>query len=109
MLRYETPFGTFNTYDQAAHAVSGKGFDPGKRITIKIAEPGEQRLSDCFDAVANPDDWRAPIDAIVEAVDLNDTIQAVIHYTASTPIIVDDGPGKYRLYAQGYRAGPAGP
>ena len=70
-----------------------------------------------FDEVANPEDWRAPINAIVEvnediANTLNSYMDAITFYTAIHPkdIVIEFlGKNRYNIYCVGYRMGPAGP
>ena len=74
----------------------------------------QQRLQTAFDAVADPKDWRAPIDTTLELSEL-DAVggfyfikQAVEHFTGTTPTLCF-GIGNVRVQAIGYRNGPAGP
>ena len=82
---------------------------------------GEQSVDDVcvnvmslvFDRVADANDWRAPIDYIIEAELRSEVEAAVIHYTATVPTFTDvqaqNGVRMVRVQAVGYRAGPAGP
>lgn len=77
-------------------------------------------LQAAFNAVANPQDWRAPINALVridefDPIGLDVYIKAIVHFTATTPeVYVKEGFDKqkgyaiYRLVSEGYRLGPAG-
>ena len=70
----------------------------------------ERTLNRAFNAVANPNDWKAPIKtAHVKGVDLQATCAAIVYYTATWPKI-DYCPatGGFWVSADGYRAGPAG-
>lgn len=65
-------------------------------------------LKPLFDLVADKNDWKAPIRAIVPAsADICLIREAIIFYTATVPKfkVVNDG---YLVIADGYRAGPAG-
>jgi len=89
-----------------------------------------RELKEAFDKVADPDDWRAPIDRVVPEVDLEVTKSAIIFYTATEPMVEEWTGGKtystalsfdpgvvkltlrgplFRVESEGYRAGPAGP
>jgi len=74
-----------------------------------------KNLSDAFDAVASADDWRDAIMAKVRVEDLEITVEAIRHYTATeakVEKIVDDADGTisgYLVSSVGYRMGPAGP
>ena len=73
-----------------------------------------KKLSDAFDAVANADDWRDAIKAKVSAEDLQITVEAVMHYTATHVKVeeirdyIDGSISGYLLTSVGYRMGPAG-
>lgn len=63
-----------------------------------------------FDLVADPDDWRNSIDAVIDVNDFCDIDDAVIFYTSTELELVEHLPnGKCRVTAVGYRSGPAGP
>ena len=71
-------------------------------------QPERRRV---FDLVADPADWKAPIDAFIkyawnispEAV--ND---AIVHFTATEASFIHETHG-FHVKAEGYRKGPAGP
>jgi hypothetical protein len=70
----------------------------------------ERTLNRAFNAVADPDDWKAPIKtAHVTARDLTETCAAIVYYTSTWPKI-DYCPatGGFWVSADGYRTGPAG-
>lgn len=71
------------------------------------------QLTQAFDQVANPQDWRAPICARVSEENLGTAIVAIEFFTATkaTASLVDmvDGIRIYQVESIGYRAGPAGP
>ena len=62
-----------------------------------------------FQLVANKDDWRAPIDAIVPADKLVAVLKAIAHFTATEATVSVEGNGFFRVKSVGYRMGPAGP
>lgn len=63
-----------------------------------------------FALVADPDDWRKPIDAIIPTDRLTDVIKAIHYFTAVTEATVTVQPdGRFRVKSIGYRMGPAGP
>lgn len=66
-------------------------------------------LSASFDAVANPEDWKAPINALIALDDprLEFVLIAVRFFTATEPKIVAEG-NALRVTAKGYRMGEAG-
>jgi hypothetical protein len=70
----------------------------------------ESCLRDAFDRVATPEDWRAPICAVVPCY-LRDVVRAaVIFYTATVPSFHETAGGRnVQVRAIGYRNGPAGP
>jgi hypothetical protein len=67
-------------------------------------------LSDAFDRVKHPTDWKAPICAVVESY-LRDVVRAaVIFYTATVPTFSETAGRRHvQVRAAGYRMGPAGP
>lgn len=67
-------------------------------------------LKELFDSVADPSDWRNPIDAVINLADFADIAEAVDFYTSTDIESVELLPGnKCRVTAVGYRNGPAGP
>jgi predicted heme/steroid binding protein len=68
-----------------------------------------QALSDAFDRLSDPADWKAPIDAWVPGELVLVAVCAIEFYTSTSPIItLDTDTMQYRLTAPGYRQGPAG-
>jgi len=79
----------------------------------KIREQAKRQdeLQAAFSMVAEPDDWRKPIDAVIKDEDLGVVREAVEYFTATT---VSASPcmgtvGHTHVRATGYRNGPAGP
>lgn len=69
-------------------------------------------LSASFDWVADKNDWRAPIDAVIDPSDdrLQFLLIAVRFFTGTELKFHGVGePGKVRVTADGYRNGPCGP
>ena len=71
----------------------------------------EEQLKAAFKAVQNPDDWKAPIETIIEATEEEiDMVEfAITFYTASPPTISKQPDGRWYVASAGYRMGPAGP
>lgn len=71
--------------------------------------PEQKQHQAAFNKVANKQDWRAPIDAVVKVEDFESIAEAVMFFTA-TQLRVDEnlGNGMVRAKSPGYRAGPAG-
>ena len=66
-------------------------------------------LSKAFDAVADPDDWRAPIAVWLPGEAVNLAVAAIRFFTATTPKVeLDMRRMKFLVTSEGYRAGPAG-
>lgn len=86
---------------------------------FKFANYTEPELHAAFDRVADPDDWRAPINAIVPEEELPVTLAAIEFFTATKgkaepskwEVVPPEGEVKkcVRVTAAGYRNGPAGP
>ena len=72
-----------------------------------------QQLDEMFKRVANPDDWRAPIDCVVgSAGEMMLATAAIVFFTGTQPDIAVASGGErphYRLTSVGYREGPCGP
>lgn len=67
-----------------------------------------QQLDEAFDKVKDPDHWKNRIDAVVDA-DMRDVLDVAIPYFTGTAADFDDEdmePGKLRVFADGYFAGP---
>lgn len=66
---------------------------------------------EAFALIENPNDWRAPIDAVIEAKDFDRCVRACEFFTSTELEKVEElHYGKfYRVTAVGYRNGPAGP
>ena len=60
-----------------------------------------RELKEAFDRVADPEDWRAPIDRVVAEVELEVTKSAIIFYTAKTPMVEEWTGGRTFTAASG--------
>lgn len=84
-------------------------------LTINGREYTEAELSEAFDKVADPNDWKAPIDTTVTFADMREGAAikaAVVFYTgteATLKLLASHGEG-YTVHvgAVGYRMGPCG-
>ena len=66
-------------------------------------------MEQAFGEVANPDDWKAPIDCCVAWERVPLVVAAIEFYTATVPTVdALISNMTCRLRADGYRAGPAG-
>lgn len=80
---------------------------------VKTAKYTQAELQHAFDRVRNPTDWKAPIASNVLDSQMDITIAAIVHFTATSPGFVpagknDKGESIYHVTSIGYRAGPAG-
>ncbi len=67
------------------------------------------QLEKAFEAVQNPNDWKAPICAAVKGEAVNLVVEAVKYYTATVPTIsLNTNSMTYLIESEGYRMGPAG-
>lgn len=109
----------FAGYDVPRDATTLPGADPDDNDPTDgdeiIARDGNNyrvgRLRAIFNAVADPDDWRGPIRALIPASG-HGAVDAAVEFFTATRIRVTDGPelgtGRILIEADGYRAGPAG-
>jgi hypothetical protein len=78
-------------------------------VVVCSKDRDHARFEDAFSQVQDPDDWKAPIDTVVDArQDLELVRQAIVYFTATVPTFSDAGDGQVRVQADGYRMGPAG-
>jgi hypothetical protein len=85
-----------------------KYLDAAAATADRIWPLGEQHEL-AFRLVADPDDWKKPIDAIVPANRLTDVVKAIQFYTATETTVSVLADGQFRVKSIGYRMGPAGP
>lgn len=70
----------------------------------------QEQLEAAFKKVQNADHWKNPIDAVIDTADIDVTRAAIQHFTgtqAEFKLCIGQH-GKWRVEAEGYRAGPAG-
>ena len=68
-----------------------------------------EQLKAAFDAMANPDDWKAPISALVKGEAVLLCVAAIEFYTGTdAQVALDVSTMTYAIESMGYRAGPAG-
>ena len=89
------------------------GTTPALQMLV-LSETGtpftEAQLDAAFKKVADPSDWRNPINyAVVDRDDVHVTVCAIQYYTAA-PVQVKDlqWNDEYMIFSPGYRLGPAG-
>ena len=85
-------------------------------IEINGREYRREDLDQAFELVADPTDWRAPIDKVITMPDViyGATIKAAVEFFTATPariklLSINCGKPSVRIQSIGYRAGPAGP
>jgi hypothetical protein len=80
----------------------------GRDLDQNALQPEREQL---FKLVADPDDWKAPINAFIKYAwnitpeQMND---AIVHFTATEAAFTHETHG-YHVTAVGYRKGPCGP
>jgi hypothetical protein len=69
-----------------------------------------EQLAAAFERVRNPQDWKAPIQAVIPAAEWHLVEKAVLWFTATVPkfLPVPGTPDQLVVKAPGYRLGPAG-
>ena len=66
-------------------------------------------LREAFDAVCDPDDWKAPLCASVRGEAVMVAVAAIEFYVGETPkVSLNTNTMRYLVESQGYRNGPAG-
>jgi len=83
-------------------------------IESYVARDGRRyRIDDlraAFDAVCDPDDWKAPIAAWVTGEAVLAVCEAIRFFTATEPRVeLDVANMRYLITSEGYHEGPAGP
>jgi hypothetical protein len=69
----------------------------------------QSELKAAFDKVCNPEDWRDSIAAEVKVSDIDITLAAISHFTATHAHVSYRTADTVTIYSEGYRLGPAGP
>lgn len=77
---------------------------------VKSAEEVRgDRLRATFRLVADPEDWKAPINEYVpQGVDQAELAEAIMYMTATEAYFETESDGRVKVRAMGYRMGPAG-
>jgi hypothetical protein len=79
---------------------------------VEMPGAGSTLLHTAFDQICDPNDWKAPIDAMVPIELLGVYLKAVQFMTGESCTgkeVTREGVRYYRLRSIGYRAGRAGP
>jgi hypothetical protein len=77
------------------------------QVVYKTYTYGE--LSKAFDAVKNPNDWKAEIAAFMPGDAVMVVVSAIEFFTATQPVVrLDTRTMRYLVISEGYRNGPAG-
>lgn len=67
-----------------------------------------EELQQAFRTVCNPEDWKAPINAVIKFENRNLVAEAISFMTATEATFENLGAGRLRVRSVGYRNGPAG-
>jgi len=73
-------------------------------IIKSMGDYTEEQLHAAFDKVANKDNWKFPVDAVISRNDLDVTAKAVEFFTGSKLKIAEDLGANLRVQAIGYYA-----
>jgi hypothetical protein len=68
----------------------------------------QAQLEEAFKKVQNKEHWKNPINAHIPTSELEITRAAILHFTATDMIVGKTNNGLTRVWAKGYRLGPAG-
>lgn len=69
----------------------------------------QDQLKEAFDAVADPQDWKAEIATMVKGEMVLLAVAAIKFYTATVPEVkLHVSTMLYYIFSEGYRKGPAG-
>ena len=67
------------------------------------------QLSEVFDRVCDPNDWRGPIGVWCMGEEVLVVVEAIEFFTATKPQVdLNVDTMRYRITSEGYRMGPAG-
>lgn len=64
----------------------------------------QSALNAAFDKVADKANWKLPVEAVIDAGELELIADAVVHFTGSELSSVTESEGKLRVFAKGYYA-----
>lgn len=65
-------------------------------------------LEAAFNLVKDPEDWKKPIDKVIDTYQMDIVGKAIQFFTATEPMFEPNKSGCVRVTSIGYRAGPAG-
>ncbi len=87
--------------------------EKNEMINVQVLKDGaiytNEELRKAFDSIADADDWKNPIAAIMPGEYVSIAVASIVFYTATVPkISLDVKTMKYLVTSDGYRAGPAG-
>ena len=69
----------------------------------------QTQLTDAFDKIKDPTDWKNPICARVNGEAVTLVVAAIQHFTATNPTVqLNQNTMDYIIESEGYRMGPAG-
>ena len=69
----------------------------------------EEELRKTFAVIIDPNDWKAPICAIMPGEEVMLTVASIEFYTATSPKVdLNQKTMRYIVNSEGYRMGPAG-
>lgn len=69
----------------------------------------QTQLTDAFDKIKDPTDWKNPICARVKGEAVTLVVAAIQHFTATNPTVqLNQNTMDYIIESEGYRMGPAG-
>ena len=78
----------------------------------KVVSPSgitNDQLSEAFDKVADPADWKNPIYAMCSGEGVKIVMEAIQYFTGTDPVIrLDINTMQYHIESVGYRMGPSG-
>jgi hypothetical protein len=81
-----------------------------RKVDSIFNTPGLREVQiDAFKLICKPDDWKAPINAVVKRELSGFFFQVIVDITATVPELEDVDDRHVRLRSPGYRMGPAGP
>jgi hypothetical protein len=68
----------------------------------KVGKFTRGELKEAFNKVANKENWKLPIDAIIHESEMEIVEEAVIFFTGSIPSLFDAPEDKVRVVSKGY-------
>lgn len=111
---FHTIFGRLNKYldvsNVSKESVTGDPVAPDDLPQSGMNGFSRNKLIAAFGKVQKPDDWKAPINSVIDKAD-ESIVEAAISFFTSTPADFSPVKGqrdKWRVKSIGYREGPAG-